>query len=454
MVTPQRRDFWLNFIRLPQYSWDNCRRDLVAGLTVAAVSLPQAIAYALIAGVDPRFGVYSAIIVAAVASIFGSSSHLINGPTSAISLLVFSALGFIDPADHGLRFESLFVLGVLVGALQILIAVARLGKLASYISDSVVMGFVAAAALLLALGQTGNALGIKDKGNATMHVLYRLWLTLAHGDRINYRAVILSVAAIAVVVGVHWVVRRYGWPQIDLLAALIAMAGLAFLMGWSLPRAAGKTTVAVATMGAQGLPRLHIPAVDPDTMSGLWHGVIVIAFVGIVEALSIARAIANHTGQKIDYNRQILAEGMANVTGGFCQCLPGSGSLSRSAINFHAGAVSRFSGMVSALAVAVAFLLFAPLLRYVPTAALAGLLLVTAVRLVDVPRLLATVRSSGPDAVLVLVTFVTGVAVDLDKAIVVGFGMSLLIRAVGAVRRRWSRAPGTHRDTRAVAQVP
>ncbi len=134
------------------YSWTVARRDLLAGLTVAAISLPQAMAYALIAGVDPRYGLYSAIIVTAVASIFGSSSHLINGPTNAISLVVFSALAFFDPDAKADAAEAMFLLGVFVGIIQILIAVFRLGDLTRYISESVIIGFMAAASLLLAVG--------------------------------------------------------------------------------------------------------------------------------------------------------------------------------------------------------------------------------------------------------------------------------------------------------------
>ena len=170
------------------YDSTKARRDLIAGLTVAAVSLPQGITYALVAGVDPKFGVYSAIVVTFVASVFGSSSHLINGPTSAISLLVFSSLAFLDPENRTVLFESLFLLGVLVGTFQILIAVFKLGDLTRYISESIISGFILAAAVLIALGQLGNALGVKDRGNGRMSVLKRTYLTLFHGDAINYRA--------------------------------------------------------------------------------------------------------------------------------------------------------------------------------------------------------------------------------------------------------------------------
>src|SRR5271155_450074 len=178
-------------IHLPfglSYTTEELTRDLVAGLTVAAISLPQAMAYALLAGVDPRYGLYSAIVVTAVASIFGSSSHLINGPTSAISLVVFASLGFLDPEQKVEAAEAMFLLGAMVGSIQILIAVFRLGDLTRYISESVILGFMSAASVLLAVGQIGNAMGVHDRGTGAQHVLYRLWLTLAHGDPYNLRA--------------------------------------------------------------------------------------------------------------------------------------------------------------------------------------------------------------------------------------------------------------------------
>ncbi len=168
------------------------RKDLIAGLTVAAVSLPQAMAYALIAGVDPRFGLYSAIVVTAIASIFGSSSHLINGPTNAISLVVFSALAIFDPEARYDAYQATFLLGIMVGSLQILIAVFRLGDLTRYISESVVLGFMAGAGLLVGLGQVGNLLGIPDKGSGHQLLVHRLWLTLTSHTPVNPRALALG----------------------------------------------------------------------------------------------------------------------------------------------------------------------------------------------------------------------------------------------------------------------
>jgi SulP family sulfate permease len=411
----------------PNYDLVKGRHDLIAGLTVAAISFPQAMAYALIAGVDPRFGVYSAIVVTIVASIFGSSSHLINGPTSAISLLVFTALAFIDSENTTELFEALFLLAVLVGVFQIIISLFKLGNLTRYISESVIIGFMAAAAFLLAVGQLGNALGVRDKGNGHMQVLYRVWLTLFHGEHINYRALVLSATAVVVAVVLRRLVQRYGWPQVDMLAVLVVTALIAYFAGWSTPGANGHTAVSVAAKIPRSLPSPHIPGVHFGWLPELSEGALAIAFVGIIEALSIAKAIAYQTQQKIDYNRQIMAEGLANLAGGFFQSLPGSGSLSRSAINFQSGAKTRFSGIVAAATVAAALLLFAPLLRYVPQPALAGLLLVTAARLVDFKRLIYTLKASRYDAGLVVVTAFTGVAIDLDKSVLLGVILSILM---------------------------
>jgi SulP family sulfate permease len=417
----------LDNLKNANYDGDKARRDLIAGLTVAAVSLPQGITYALVAGVDPKFGVYSCIVVTFVASVFGSSSHLINGPTSAISLLVFSSLAYLDPENRTVLFEALFLLGVLVGTFQILIAVFKLGDLTRYISESVILGFLLAAAVLIAVGQLGNALGVKDQGTGRMSVLKRTYLTLFHGDAINYRALILSVATVVLAVVLRRLVKRYGLPQLDLLAVLVLAALIAYLAGWSTEDHTGNTAVALTAKIPQSLPAPHIPSVQLGEVGQLSSGALAIAFIGLLEALSIAKAIAYQSEQKLDYNRQILAEGLANLTGGFFQAVPGSGSVSRSPINFQAGAVSRFSGVIASIAVAVAVLLFAPLLHYMPRAALAGLLLITAARLIDYKRLRYTLKASRYDAGLVIITALTGVLIDLDTAVLLGVALSILL---------------------------
>ena len=234
------------------YGWEEGRRDLLAGLTVAAISLPQGMAYALLAGVDPQYGLYSAIVVTAIASVFGSSSHLINGPTSAISLVVFSALASFDPDARIEAAEAMFLLGVMVGSIQIMIAVFKLGDLTRYISESVILGFMVGASLLLAIGQIGNLLGVRDRGTGDQNILYRLWLTLTEGDPVNARALVISAATVVLALLFRRAVRAWRLPQMDMLAGLALVAAAAVTLGWTQPGEAGQTGARQPRAAARG----------------------------------------------------------------------------------------------------------------------------------------------------------------------------------------------------------
>ena len=418
------------------YSLRTARADLLAGLTVAAISLPQAMAYALIAGIDPRFGLYSAIVVTFVASVFGSSNHLINGPTNAISLVVFSALAFIDPEARFDAYQATFLLAVMIGVTQIVIAVFRLGDLTRYISESVVIGFMTGAGFLVALSQVGNLLGIKDRGTGHQHVLVRFWNTLTEGGPVNPYALGTGIGTIVLIVSLRQVGRRYRLPQMEMLLALIAMTVVAAYFGWTIPGADNKTVLSVIGNVPASLPMPHIPEIKFWWVQEMSSSVLAISFLGLIEALAIAKSIASNTRQPLDYNRQCLAEGLANLAGGFFQCLPGSGSLTRSAINFQAGAMTRFSGVFAAAAVALVVVLFAPLARYIPKAALAGLLLLTAYHLVDWNRLSYAVRASRFDAGLVAVTAFACVFISVEFSILIGVALSILLFVPRAARLR------------------
>jgi len=416
------------------YRWVTARKDLLAGVTVAAISLPQAMAYALIAGVDPRFGLYSAIVVTTVASIFGSSSQLINGPTNAISLVVFSALAFIDPDARFDAWQAMFLLGIMIGSIQILIAVFRLGDLTRYISEAVVLGFMAGAGFLVALGQVSNFLGIHDQGTAHEDVLVRFWKTITQGGPVNGHALGIGATTIALVLLLKTFRSRYRLPQIEMLLVLIAVTAASVHFGWTRPSANGKTLVTVVGNIPAALPAPHIPEIKFNWIRQLSGSALAIAFLGLLEALAIAKSIAHQTRQKLDFNRQCLAEGLANLTGGFFQSLPGSGSLTRSAINHQSGAVTRVSGLFAAATVAGGVLLFAPLARYVPKAALAGLLIVTAARLIDWRRTAYALRASRYDAGLVLITALSAVFISVEFSILIGVALSILLFVPRAAR--------------------
>ena len=409
------------------------RKDLLAGVTVAAISLPQAMAYALIAGIDPRFGLYSAIVVTTIASIFGSSSHLINGPTNAISLVVFSSLAFLDPDARNDAYQATFLLALMAGSLQIVIAVSRLGDLTRYISESVVLGFMAGAGLLIALGQTGNLLGLPNRGTGHQLVVHRVWLTLTGAGHIDPRSVVASIAAVVVALGARRVIEKRGLPRMDMLVALLVVSMGAAALGWT--RATpGAAVLEVIGRVPGDLPSPHIPEIKFWWLREMSGSAAAIAILGLLEALAISKSIANQTGQKLDYNRQCLAEGLANLGGGFFQCQPGSGSLTRSAINFQSGAVSRASGIFAATTVALVLVFFAPLARYVPKAALAGLLLVTAFRLIEWRRLRQALRASRYDAVLVVATAFSAIFVSVEFSILIGVAFSIVLFIPRAAR--------------------
>ena len=407
------------------YNWAVARRDLVAGATVAAIAIPQAMAYALIAGVDPRFGLYSAIIVTLIASLLGSSNHLINGPTNAISLVVFASLTSFDERFD--TYQAMFLLALLVGAIQIFIAVFKLGDLTRFVSESVILGFMAGAGFLVAVGQVGNFLGAAKKGTGDQSALVQLWETLTKGGPFNPHAIGIGIGTIVVVLLLRRLINRYKLPQLDMLLGLIISAGIAAYFGWSIPTATGKSLVSVVGKIPAALPLFHIPEIHFAWIQKLLGSAVAISFLGLLEALAVAKSISTYTRQPLDYNRQCLAEGVSNLVGGFFQSLPGSGSLTRSSINYQAGAVTRLSGVYSGIIVAIVVLLFGPYARFIPKSALAGLLFITAARLIDWKRLGYAIRASRFDAILVIITAFSAIFISVDESILIGVGLYILL---------------------------
>ncbi len=419
-----------------KYGWSSLRSDLQAAITVAAISLPQSMAYALIAGVDPRFGLYTAIVFTAIAGLLGSSRHLINGPTGAVSLVTYSALAFIDPEARLTAFEAMALLTAMIGVVQIAIAVFKLGDLTRYISESVVTGFMVGAAILTIVGQIGNALGLKNLGTGHQHVFYRLSLTLTQPAHVNWKAVAVSGGALALAILARRLVRRYRLPQLDMFTVLLLVAVPAYLMGWSRFQGGAKPALSLIEEVPASLPRWHVPEIRWSWLGQMSSSALAIGILGLLEALAIAKAIAYKTRQELDFNRQCLAEGLGNLIAAFFRCMPGSGSLTRSAINFQAGAVSRLAGVFTAVVVAVLVLMLGPFTRHIPKAALAGLLILAAARLIDFERLRYLARASLYDAVLLVATCLAALVVGVEFAILVGVAVSIVLFVPRAARMR------------------
>jgi SulP family sulfate permease len=411
---------------LRHYSARSLRADTLAGLTVAAVAVPQAMAYAQIAGLPAQYGLYTAIVMTAVGALFDSSRQLINGPTNAISIALLSVIGAVAIEQKA---SAAVLIAFLVGAIQLGITLLRLGDLTRYISHSVIVGFTAGASMLLVLDQLKNLLGLQAMGGVHDHFLVRLFLTLVHGGGVHAATAAIGFGAIALVIGMRWAKRKLGLHLLPELLIVVAFAA------W-LSSALGLDQRGVKVVGeipAQ-LPGFALPHIDVATMRDLAGGALAIALLGLLEAISMAKAIAAVTRQKLDMNQQCLSESLANLSGSFFQCMPGSGSLTRSAINQQAGAVTQWSGVVSAAAVALIMLAFAPVARFIPRAALAGILMVSAWKMVDWRALAYHLRTTRFDAAIVGVTALAAVFISIEFCVLIGVMMSFLLAVPRAGR--------------------
>lgn len=431
------RDWFLQripaFDSLRSYSLRSLRLDLFAGLTVAAVAVPQAMAYASIPlGPDlVHYGLYTAIVMTAVGALFDSSRQLINGPTNAICIALASAVAVVPEHD---RVAAVVLMAFMIGVIQTAITLFRLGDLTRYISHSVIVGFTLGAAILLALDQSSNLLGLPRAGAYDEHFLVRFYKTMSQVDRINPYAVAVGVATIVMVLGLRLIGNRL---RVQLPEFLIAVAVTATVV-WQLKLDDGPHRIAVIGAIPSSLPSFEVPEFSWPLIRQLTSGSLAIAVLGLLEAVAMAKAIASRTRQKLDINQQCLSEGLANLVGSFFQCFPGSGSLTRSAINVQAGAVSQWSGVFAAIAVALTMVLFADFARYIPRATLAGLLLVSAWRLIDRKQLLYHLRTTRLDMQTVLVTAFSAVAINIEFCILIGVFMSVALYIRGAARLHMS----------------
>jgi sulfate permease, SulP family len=404
---------------LRNYGPSDARGDLVAGLTVAAVAVPQAMAYAMVAGLPVEYGLYTAIVMTTVGALFDSSRQLINGPTNAISIAVLSVIGTFHVQEQ--RIEAAILLAFMVGAIQLAITFLRLGDLSRYISHSVIVGFTAGAGTLLVLDQIKNLVGWKAMGDPHDHFLSRFWLSTSEGVT-HMPTAMVGVGSVALVLLLRWLKARLSLRLLpDLLVVVVIAAWLVDEFGLE---AQG---VRVIGQIPSGFPAFATPHFDADVMRQMASGALAIAVLGLLEAIAMAKAIASLTRQRIDMNQQCLSEGLANFAGSFFHCYPGSGSLTRSAINHQAGASTQWSGVVSAGAVALTMWFFAPYAQHIPRAALAGILVVSAFKMIDWDALRYHLRATHFDKAVVLVTAVSAIAISIEFCVLVGVFMSFLL---------------------------
>ena len=311
---------------------------------MAAVAVPQAMAYASIFGMPVEYGLYTAIVMTAVGALFDSSKQLINGPTNVISIALLSALAVI-PAEH--RIQAAVVMAFLVGLIQTGITLLRLGDLSRYISHAVIVGFTAGASTLLILDQLKNALGLKAKGEPADHFLKRFYLTMTDGGSIHFNTLVITVGTIGAALLLRWINRRFRTMLPELFLAIVIAGTAVWCFQWE------SSGVKLIEKVPRSLPSFQLPSFDWEMIRPLMSGATAIALLGLLESIAMAKAIAAKTRDRLDINQQCLSEGLANLTGSFFHCFPGSGSLTRSYINHQSGAATQWSGVISAAIVAL-----------------------------------------------------------------------------------------------------
>ncbi|MEO8734359.1 MAG: SulP family inorganic anion transporter [Flavobacteriales bacterium] len=410
---------------LRKYSLSAARADLIAGLSVATVAVPQGMAYALVAGVPVEYGLYTAIVMAAIGAFFASSRELINGPTNAISIAVLSALATVTVTTD--KVEAVILLTLLIGCIQVAIALFRIGDLTRYISHSVIVGFTVGASILLILDQTKNIIGTHYIAGTHEHFIMRFWGSIAEGGPVDMHTLWVGIGSIALLLFLRAAKHKVGWTRFpELLFTVILIS----LVAWY----AGAADVAVVGTIPAKLPHFALPALNRWQISELAPSALAIATLGLLEAIAMSKSIAAKNGQRLDLNQICLSEGLANVGGGFFRCIPGSGSLTRSAINVQAGAVTQWAGIFSAGTVAVIVLLFAPYAQFIPKACLGGILLVTGVRMIDPKSLIYHLRASKFDAGIVLATAFSAVFISIEFCVLIGVFLSFMLAVPRAGR--------------------
>jgi len=402
-------DWW------PTVNRRTIKADLVAGITGAIIVLPQGVAFAIIAGLPPEYGLYSAIVPAIIAALFGSSWHLISGPTTAISIVIFTTLSPLAPPSSAEYIRMALTLTFLAGLFQFGLGAARLGALVNFVSHSVVVGFTAGASLLIATSQISNILGIAaPKKHSFIHVWEDILSNLSQTNMY-----VLSVGLATLAIAIVFKALKPGWP--GMLIAMIFGSVMSVLMTGS------EHGVRLVGSLPAHLPPFSHPDITTVSLRQLAPPALAVAMLGLAEAVSIARSVATKTEQRIDSNQEFIGQGLSNVIGSFFSSYAASGSFTRTGVNYEAGARTPLAAVFAAVTLAGILLLIAPLTAYLPIASMAGILLLVAYSLIDTHHIRAIIKTSRPEAGILMATFLATLFVELEFAIYVGVILSLLL---------------------------
>ena len=419
------------------------KADLIAGITVALILIPQSMAYAQLAGLPPYYGLYAAFLPGMVAAIFGSSRQLATGPVAVVSLLTASALEPLAGSNPEAYLTYAVVLALFVGVFQLALGLLKLGVLVNFLSHPVVIGFTNAAAIIIATSQLSKIFGVTVFKAA--HHYETVWrVLLAAVEHTHMPTFAMGILSLTILI----VFKKY-LPQIpNVLAAVAAATIISWLFNFNAKGGAVVGDIPV------GLPGFDIPSVFWSEVSGLMGTAVAIGLIGFMEAISIAKAMAARTQQKLDPNQELVGQGLSNIVSGMFQGYAVSGSFSRSAVNINAGAITGFSSIVTGTVVGITLLWLTPLLYHLPQATLASVIIMAVVNLIKLEPIKYAWKVQKHDGVVAVVTFVLTLllAPHLENGIIVGVLLSLGLFLHRTMRPRIAilsrHADGTLRDAR------
>jgi len=397
---------------------DTQKADLLAALSGAMIVLPQGVAFATIAGMPPQYGLYAAMVPAIIAALFGSSWHLVSGPTTAISIAVFAAMSPLAAPGSPQFISMVLTLTFFTGLFQLILGLARMGVLVNFISHTVVIGFTAGAALLIAASQVKSFFGIDIARGAHFHVVIEEFFR-------QFTHINIYVTLVATVTLAAGILAKIFTPKLPYMIVAILIGSFLALF---LNKLEGFDTTHIVLVGAlpAGLPPFSMPDFSYATIHKIIFPALIVTMLALTEAVSISRAIAVKSEQRIDGNQEFIGQGLSNVVGSFFSGYASCGSFNRSGVNYAAGARTPLATVYASIFLILILLLVGPLASYLPTASMAGILFLVAWGLIDFHHIILITKNNLSEAVILWVTLL-GTLVDLEKGIFFGILLSLVI---------------------------
>ncbi len=417
------------------------RADVVAGITVALVLVPQSMAYASLAGLPPYYGLYASFLPVLIAAIWGSSRQLATGPVAVVSLMTAASLEPLAAANPDGYLAYAMLLALMVGIFQLFLGLFRLGILVDFLSHPVVVGFTNAAALIIGTSQLSKLFGVSVE-KAEHH--YETIIRVVQAALENTHLLTLYIAILSL--GALWSVRRFAPKLPNVLIVVVITTVLSWWIDFE-----GKGGAVVGTI-PEGLPGFGFPVIDFQVAIHMITAAVTIALIGFMEAISIAKTMASQSRDRLDPNQELVGQGLANITSSLFNGYPVSGSFSRSAVNFAAGAKTGFSSVVTAIVVGITLMLLTPLLYHLPQAALGAVIIMAVINLIKFKPIVHAWKVEKHDGIVAVVTFVLTLifAPHLDKGIIIGVVLSLGLFVFRTMRPRFMEVSmhedGTLRD--------